>query len=306
MRSAAFLAFLLASTSTPALALDFGNGFSLTGEVEFEYADISGSDSETYFIGDVTLGWRAGEAGALGFGFDFAVDTAYLFSESEDFTAYWGGLVLTTGFGEFTVGAARPVLDTVYQFPDVGTNGLIGVELGFVNGSIMAFYPKIADRVATGVSLAGSSGAFGYGVSVHKLDAGGATLDGSQIALTYSLGDTMLMGGVEAVSVSGGNNLSTVQFGVVYDKGPLELGVELKHIDNGPSTTRLSRLHAGYDVTDAITVSGDIARISGSGSGTDIWGLGAEYRFGNGGFLEVGTTSIENTDIWDLGLGFRF
>jgi hypothetical protein len=53
---ASCLATLLV-TAAPAMALDFGNGFSLTGDVELEYYQTNSSDQSLAFA-DMTLSWR--------------------------------------------------------------------------------------------------------------------------------------------------------------------------------------------------------------------------------------------------------
>lgn len=53
--SAAVAALSLGLTAPAALALDFGNGFSIVGDVELEYV-TGDSDSEIFGFADVTLG----------------------------------------------------------------------------------------------------------------------------------------------------------------------------------------------------------------------------------------------------------
>jgi len=55
----------LATLGTPALGLDFGNGFTLSGDIELEYITAGGS-SNSFTVGylDATLGWRNQAGGA--------------------------------------------------------------------------------------------------------------------------------------------------------------------------------------------------------------------------------------------------
>lgn len=88
---------LVAFASIPAAAQD-GSGLSFGGDVKLEYTDVG---SGVWLLdGDVAASWRSG--GLLGF--DSALDTTY-FDDGSDLTNLWAALVLSTGAGEFAVGA---------------------------------------------------------------------------------------------------------------------------------------------------------------------------------------------------------
>lgn len=302
--SAATAALLALAAS--AHAYDFGNGLSIVGEVELQHLS-DGTDSKSFLAGDVTLAWRyAGDSG-LGFGFDLTVDSLYQVSGDQDFTAYWGGLVLTTSLGEITIGAAHPVIETVYRFPKLGTSKLADLQLLSVGGPLVSFLTLINDDVTPGLSLAGATGALSHGVSLHELDTPGGDVRSSQIALGYDMANTRFLGGFEVIGLSGGNSISIYKLAVLHQMDALTLGAEISAAEGSlTGTESFGCVHAAYDVTEALTVSANYGQVDGPGTSDELWSLSAEYRFGNGGFVQAGSTNLGEDDFWDVGIGFRF
>lgn len=307
MRHALAATLLLGASALPVQALDLGNGFSLIGEVELEYGN-NATTANSYLDTDATLRWRSADGGAFGFGFDFGVESLYLLDESDDLTMFWGGLVITSDFGDFTLGAARPVADTVYAFPDFGTNSVNQLLLFPMTRSLASFFGLITDEQVLGVSFVGSSEALGYAVSIHEIDTPINTLRSSQLVLTYAAGNTSVMGSFEVMGVGLPENITAFRFGVLHEIGALTLGAEAGALESPTADTQnFARLHGAYEVTPALTISADLGYLDTmGGSSIDLWALGAEYRFGNGGFVEAGATSAGDEETWDVGLGFRF
>lgn len=77
-------------------------------------------------MGDLGLTSRSG--GLLGF--DASLDTTYL-DDGTDLTNVWAALVLSTGAGEFAVGAPRPLVDTMRVMPRFSTSRVLDLETGF-------------------------------------------------------------------------------------------------------------------------------------------------------------------------------
>ncbi len=259
------LAFLLATVGSPALALDFGNGFSTTGEIELEHSKYMFSNY-SYFTGDVTLSWRSSGSGAIGYGADLTILHFRQIKESEGSTAYRGGLVVTTGFGDFTIGAPRRALSTVLTLPELGTNRMVNLEFNQLRWD--SFHPLLSEDTELGLAFTGTSGNLTYGASAHQFEGGKATADTVQIAASYIMGSTTFMGGVQRVTGFGPSNQTALIFGMLYDRNKLTLGLELSNFanDNGQSFAS-ARLHAGYDITDAFTVLADITQIDPGFSG---------------------------------------
>jgi hypothetical protein len=215
-------------------------------------------------------------------------------------------LVVTTGLGDFTVGFARPVIETVYDFPDFSTDKVLDFNTGFIRASYTSFLGYLADELIYGVSLTGQSGALSYGASVQQTDLEGADYQASQIALRYDLGNVALLGGIETATLTP-LEVSTLLLGVLYSDDRLTAGVEVaERRATGSDSIRLTRLHAAYDVNPAVTLTADFGRVNTGTSDDDLWSVGAEYRFGEVGFVQGSYSDDGAENNFSVGLGFRF
>ncbi len=306
MRIAAFGTVLVASISGPALALDFGNGFSLTGEVELEYLTSDGDDTGLGWI-DVTLGWRSQAGGAVGFGFDLTADSIQLLDTGDDFTAYWGGLVVTTGAGDFTIGAPRPVLDVLFDTPKLGGSSFFDFQLEQFTGPLATFLVRQADLNAYGVSFIGTSGNLKYGV--YYGDVEGQDADIVQIAGNYQLGSTFIQGGAEVIT-TGSDDITTLLLGVTQDFDRFSVGAAISDISSSgaPFDGQTVKLFGDYQVTDALTLGVQVQNIDAVIDAT-LYGLSGEYGFGPGGYARLGVLDSDQSGseaIFDAAVGLRF
>jgi hypothetical protein len=143
----------LVAGSAPALALDLGSGFTVSGDVELEYsADEIGNEGSTAFI-DATLGWRSQAGGSIGFGFDLDLVGMESFGAGFSASAITGGLVLTTEFGELTVGNPRPLLSTMIDTPMIGGLRTYDVQLENLSGSTLEFLNLTTDEAISTVQV---------------------------------------------------------------------------------------------------------------------------------------------------------
>ena len=306
MRIAAPTAMLLASLTAPALALDLGNGFSLTGEVELEYLSSSGDDTTIGWI-DATLGWRSQAGGTVGYGFDLTVDSTQLFETGDDFTAYWGGLVVTTGAGDFTIGAPRPVLDVLYDTPKLGGSSFFDLQIEQFTGPLAAFLVKQADINAYGVSFIGTSGNLTYGVYYSQVE--GEDADIMQAAAAYQLGATLIQGGAEVIKFGSGE-ITTLMLAATHDFDRFSLGAAISDISSSgaPFDGRTVKLFGDYQVTDALVLGVQIVDVETPLSVTLV-GVSGEYGFGSGGYARIGAIDSDQSGsdtIFDAAVGFRF
>ncbi|MBA3909017.1 MAG: hypothetical protein C0524_03835 [Rhodobacter sp.] len=306
MRIAALGGLIIASISGPALAIDLGNSLSLTGEVELEYLNSDGDDTSFGFI-DITLGWRSQGGGAVGFGFDLAVDSTQLLETGEDRTAYWGGFVITTGAGEFTVGAPRPVMNVLYETPKIGGNSFYDELLPQFTGPLTSVLVKTSDANAYGVSFIGESGNLKYGVyyaNLENLDA-----DVLQLAGTYRLGATLVHGGAERIT-DGPIDVTTLELGVTQEFDRFSLGAEIIDISSSgaPFDGQSIKLFGEYNMTDALTLGVQIQNVDSPVDAT-LYGLSGEYGFGSGGYARLGVLDSDqgtSEPLFDAAVGFRF
>ncbi len=295
----------LAAISSPALALDFGNGFSLTGEVELEAIDF-GADSDSALWVDVTLGWRSQGGGAIGFGVDLGIDGFHNLDGGDQREVFWGGLVLTTAAGDLTVGAARPVLLDLFDLPKLGGSTLLDLELRSITGPFAKAIAVGSDEQLYGVSFRGASGDLSYAVSYHEPDS--LPFSFLQAGMTYQIGNSLLKAGIEQLEL-GGLEFTLLSLGGSYDFERLSLGLHLSEVIEGPGKVTSVQLFGTYQVTDALVVEAMVQDIDADSSQFQGFGLSGEYGFGSGyarlGVAEVDGLGTDDT-VLDAAVGFRF
>ncbi len=284
---------LLALSSLPAAAQDAGNGLSFGGEVKLEYID-SGS-SGLAFDGDLGLTWRSG--GLLGF--DASLDTTYL-DDGTDLTNVWAALVLSTGAGEFAVGAPRPLVDTMRVMPRFSTSRVLDLETGFLRGPLTSLASINDNGLTPGITYRQSSGNLTFGAGYHHLND--ANVDVAEGVMQYATGATTFFISGEFATAPG-NDVSLMQIGAFHDADRFDLGAAFAQYDAGPTMNSL-RLYGSYDVMSALTLRGDVLMLE---SADDIYSLSATYSMPNGLFVEGGGTVVNSSDeIYDIGVGFKF
>jgi Gram-negative porin len=305
-RSATAIAALLTGFASPSIALDFGNGFSVTGDVELEYLTEGGSDDSANGFADVTLGWRSQAGGAIGFGFDLTVNTIQQLDEGDGFTSYWGGLVLTTGVGEVTVGNPRPLLKTMINSPDVGAARLYDLEFSTITGSTMELVALTNDENLYGISFKGGAGALTYGASYHSVE--GENIDIVELAANYTVGNTLIQGGLELIDTPTAS-LEKVLIGATQSYDRWSAGAIVGRVSQGSEDVNSLKIFGDYNVTDALTVGAQVLTINGGGDSETYYGVSGEYGFGPGGFANLGLLDSDNNGgdaVYNASVGFRF
>jgi hypothetical protein len=292
-----FLSALVALSAIPAAAQDASNGLSFGGEVKLEYLD-SGSGIWA-FDGDVGMTWRSG--GLLGF--DASLDTTYLddSSGSADFTNAWAALVLSTGAGEFAVGAPRPLLETQGVMPKFSSSRAVDLETTFLRGPITPLSSTQDNGVTPGITWTQQSGNLTYGAGYHHLNDG-SNVDIAEGIMRYQSGATTLFISGEYADTSG-PNLTILQIGGLYSADRFDAGLAFTQLDSS-DTIHTLRLYGAFDVMPSLTVRGDALLVQNS---SDVYSLSATYNMPNGVFVEGGGTKIDSSqEVYDLGVGFKF
>lgn len=305
-QTAAITALATGLAAPAAFALDFGNGFTLTGDVELEYISPDGGDDVTFGFTDLTLGWRSQGGGAVGLGFDLSLVSFHDLDDGQDESAFWGGLVLTTAFGDVTIGTPRPLLDQLPKTPDIGAARALDLELGLFSGSYLAYFNLFDSSLNVyGVSLKGSSGAFSYGAAVHRAESGGDKADVIELAIGYELDATELYAAFEQFD-AGPVDLQKLIVGARYSAERWSIGAEASNLDAPGTSVSTVKLYGDYKVTDALTIGAQALEIS-EGGGERIYGLSGEYGFGSGGFAELGYFDVDGSgDAVTASIGYRF
>lgn len=285
----------LAVFSLPATAQEAGNGLSFGGEVKLEYLN---ADSDLWaFDGDVGLGWRSG--GILGF--DASVETTYL-DDGSDFTNLWGALVLSTGAGEFAVGAPRPVVDSLDPMPRFSSSRVLDLQTSLLRGPITSLASASDGGVTPGITWKQDSGSLTFGAGYHHLNDGN-NIDVLEGAMRYEAGATTFFITGEFAETEG-PNATLLQIGAFHDADRFDLGAAFSQLDTSDTTHSL-RLYGGFDVTSAVTLRGDALLIQ---DASDIYSVSATYSMPSGIFVEGGGSKVTGggTEIYDIGVGFKF
>lgn len=288
------LATLFATVALPAAAQTAGNGLSFGGEVKLEYLDAN--PRIWAFYGDVGANWRSG--GLLGF--DGSIETTRL-DDGTDLSNYWAALVLSTGAGEFALGAPRPVAERLNVMPKFSTSRVFDLDTSIFTGSVTSLLSALDNGVTPGVTYSNTSGSLTYGGGYHHLNDG-ENIDIIEGAMQYKSGDMSLFIAGEYGNTEG-PNLSLLQIGGLYDADRFDLGLSLSQLHSSDTIHSL-RLHGSVGVMDALVLRADALLIQ---DVSDIYALSATYSLPNGLFVEGGGTKIQNgSEILDFGVGFKF
>lgn len=297
------------STAPAAGARDLGNGFSLTGDVQLEYLDLSGDSGKTYGIADVTLGWRSQQGGPIGFGFDISHFRQENPDDATGYSIFWGGAVVTSSYGELTIGRPRPLLDQFSMAPSIGTSSSMDLKLQGFFGSYMAHLQIIAPTIdSKGIGFKGRINGFSYGVGVHEFDNSGVTQTVFDIAASYESGPLLVYAGyerlpVEVASVPDHRALA----GLRYAADRWAVGAEFNWTEYPFGTIEAKMIFGEYQVSDSLLLG--LQYLDAGPSGNDpYYGASGIYSFDSGAFAEIGyfKGGAPGSEYLSASVGFEF
>lgn len=284
----------LAAFSFPATAQEAGTGLTFGGEVKLEY--LNANSDFWAFDGDVGMAWRSG--GLLGF--DASVDTTYL-DDGSDFTNLWAALVLSTGAGEFAVGAPRPLVDSLDPMPRFSSSRVLDLETSFLRGPITSIASAADNGVTPGITWKQESGSLTFGAGYHHVN-GGNNIDILEGAMRYQTGATTFFITGEFAETEG-PNVTLLQIGAFHDADRFDLGAAFAQLD-ASDTTHSLRVYGSVDVMQSLTLRGDALMVQ---DASDIYSLSATYSMDSGLFVEGGGSKVSGgNEIYDIGVGFKF
>ena len=274
-------------------------GLALTGQTELEYLHNS-SASETLLATDMMLTYRGGTMGGVGLGFELGVDADLLLDSGDSYSALYGTVLLSTMAGEFAIGAPKPITDLLIEKPSFAGMKGIDLELAALSPSVVGPLSKFGDAQSYGIRYSGGGGALRYGASVNKFHGLPGTI--YQAAAEYSFGTTVVEGAIETDSVFGSYS-GTI--GVTHTAGQFDVGAYLSR-ERQTLDGNLFQLSADYRINDSLTVGGDVARLN-FGTKQTLYGLSAEYGFGNGAYVQGGVADGDGMrTTMDASVGFKF
>ncbi|MES2541116.1 MAG: hypothetical protein V4583_11115 [Pseudomonadota bacterium] len=285
---------LVAAFALPATAQDAGNGLTFGGDVKLEYLN-SGSDDDFALDGDIGMNWRSG--GLLGF--DAALDTTRL-DDGTDFTNIWAALVLSTGAGEFAVGAPRPLSDTERVMPRFSSSRLFDLGASVLTGPVTSLISSQDRGMTPGITWKQEAGSLTFGAGYHHMND--ANVDVAEAMMRYQTGATSFFISGEFATAPG-SDLSLMQIGAFHDADRFAIGAALSQFDAG-DTIHTVRLHGSVDVMSALTLRGDMLLVQ---DASDVYSISATYNLDSGIYVEGGgTKAVGSDEMFDIGVGYKF
>lgn len=300
---------LAAGLGQPALALDLGSGFALTGEVQLEYADFAGNPSNGIFT-DLTLGWRSQRDSGFGIGADVSFVDQRNMGNDIDRTALWGGLVLGSDQVEVTIGRPRSLIQTMLPVPEAG-----GFKRIFVRPNLrMEGRGFVEDLDLSGVALKGKVGDLAFGaLSSKERIPGFFDIEYAEIVLQYTLNRLTLSGAWERSDILGIDfDITRRYVGADYAGDGWSIGVQ--GVDEDYSSNFAFDIDAVYaygeiDLAEDWTAGLQYAELRISTSKNRSYGATLEYSPVAGSFAQVGLYQILDRDVdryLSASLGYRF
>ena len=288
----------LASMAAPAMALDIGGGFSLTGNLEYERLD-TGSTDINIALADVDLTYLH----SSGFGGFVGVDS-FSAGPSTSTETFYGALSYSGDFGRIQIGAPRTVIDDYVVTPEIGAVDFLEITLGQITGSILPLILFSSNETATGVRYDGSFGAASVGLAYHRVE----DLDVVSAAVSYDFNQGKLMASVENLS-SNSTSGSRFMIGGEYDFGQVTAGA-LFSSDNGITDAEAIKGYAVYSPTDRLDLTATVLHLSVSSTDATMYGLGVNYDLNEQLYVEAGylggDTVFSSQDMFTVGLGVNF
>lgn len=289
-------ALILGASSLPSVALDFGNGFSTTGELEVELLSANG-DSETLAYGSADLVYQ--QPGG-GFGAFVGLDALSISGDSE--SIFYGALTYTADFGKFQIGAPRPLIDDYFDAPTLGGARFFGLLLPVgrsFRSSIFAFGGNFDTPV--GIRYDGTFGKLQAGASYDKFD-GGTFIDA---AARLKLDTISFSGAVEQIESDNGFVQTLYHIGAEARLDKLTMGAIYTSL--GVAEQTVTHIYALYSPIENLDLTASYLMSDSIFSGTDAFGLSAKYAFANGLYAEAGyLDGFFGGDLYTASLGFRF
>jgi hypothetical protein len=274
-------------------------GLSLTGQTELEYLR-NRSTSETLLATDMMLTYRGSTMSGIGLGFELGVNADLLLDSGDSFSTLYGAVLFSTMGGEFAIGAPKPITDVLIEKPSFAGMKAVDLELAALSPSIVSPVSKLGDAQTYGLRYSGESGAVRYGASVHKFHGLSGTI--YQAAAEYSFGTSVVEGAIETDSVFGSYS-GTI--GVTHTAGQFDIGAYLSR-ERQTLDGNLFQLSADYRINDSLKVGGNVARLD-FGTKQTLYGLSAEYGFGNGAYVQGGVADGDGMrTTMDASVGFKF
>ncbi len=309
-------------SASSATAQSLPDNMYFDGYVEITSLHTSGFDER---IGRASLnfGLTPTRDNRLAIGFSLGVDAINFSDANISETAVYPAVTFALGnTGLLSVGVPRPVLDYGYIPKDTLAHSA-GMEVLLESAgvsrsttSLLYLYDSFfvgSDVDVYGLRYDGELGNTKIGASYHRIRVSGGDADAYSVAFQHRFGgfssfaDTIVFGGVESVD-TGANRLTSYSLGAEASSDKLRTGLILSHSEFSFDVDTIN-LYAEYKISDRFSAAGSILNVDVGGSSSNIYGVGVEYQFLNGGYVNANYSDqdIFGSDaFYEVSLGWRF
>ncbi len=305
-----------ALVTMPAAAIELANGMTVTGDLQYWSSGSQSVDTQSLGLAELALTWRAEQSGAVGFGADFELSAVKDIDGSSTVgdAQIWGAAVVSTSFGDLSLGKPRPQAGKVSPAPVMGNAAIIDRDLGLFGLSSGSFLDIISVQSSGaapsiyGAGFAGNRGALSYSIAIHRAEHDSYAIDASEITLAYKSGALHLYGTVENYDFGSRASFKTM-LGGNYALNKWNFGGEAIASDlSGDFSTR-NMAYGTYAVNDALDLSMQVGLLYDSADTYNIVGVNGAYDFGNGAYVSAGYLIAKDffmDKLVSLKLGYKF
>lgn len=316
------LATIGALSAASVTAQSLPDNMYIDGNIELSYMNISDLD-ETFATARLDFGLNPNRGDGIGIGFSLGIDAVeFAALHLSEIVAYPAVTFALGDTGLLSVGVPRSVLDKGYIAKDTMAHASTFETLtkrAGINASLVStlyLYSSsffVQDVNIYGLRYDGEFGNTKLGASYHQLDLDGDHADAYALAFQHQFGvvgslpETMLFGGVERLRVSG-NDITTYTLGAEAHIDKLRVGLTLVKSDFALEFDTTT-LYADYNISDNLSVAGSFLHLGTTAFSEDIFTIGTEYKFLNGGYVNASYTSesvLTSGDLYEISLGWRF
>ena len=311
-------------SATGATAQSLPDNMYFDGYVEITNLHATGF-TEPFGRASLDFGLTPTGGNGLGIGFSLGLDAIHFSDANLNETAVYPAVTVALGNnGLLSVGVPRPVLNYGYIPEDTLAHSAgmkVFMETAGISQSVTSlaylFGPFIfgGDVDVYGLRYDGEFGNTKIGGSYHRIQTGGGGGDADAYSVAFqhrfggisSFADTMVFGGVESVD-TGTNTLTSYSLGVEASSDKLRTGLIFSRSDFTLEIDTIN-LYADYKISDRFSVAGSIMHLENGGASANIYGVGLEYQFLNGAYVNANYSDQDlfgSDAFYEVSLGWRF
>lgn len=277
--------------------------FTQSGQIKIESLTLNG-EPQNFIVGSSDARLRIPISDAFKIGADLGVDAVQLDGQS-------GGYVFATGviaspYGKLSIGIPRLVMPQVFDVPSISGSEVLDVIQGRVSGELLRFMTYFTEAP----TLRGAR----YDVTLGNLTLAASAQElGTKHRMTYARAATYALGNY---SVSIGRSdmdmgffvASSTKIGLRGKMGRVSGGIVASHQETFRTWQDTTHTFVSLDLTDQITLSGQVFNIITARDRYLAWGVDVAYRHKSGMFVQAGMGQLNPTAdrVVNLSLGYQF